>query len=235
MPQPQQSDLGRWLDPRMLATPLFCLAADRYPEFLGSKEDPDGWDPETLALEIRDDCGIAPPKGAIDKVFAAKAVVCTDRFHSELKPFIDICNVLSGSPYNPGVFDPADAAECAWGVTEAMVLYPLDEGNRPETYSREIVAYVAHVLKEEGISKPPGILRDLGIPDNDSAADGWEDDPTTFGAIWEMQNDKTKDIEETVGRRLALMRDQLRSLQLHNGSAEKLISAISKFLAHFGL
>ncbi len=199
---------------------------------LGDAEEPDGWGAETLASEIAADCGLAPPRVNIDKIFAAKAIVKTDRFHNELKPFVDLCNVLGGSPYNPTVFDPADALECAWGLAEAMVLSPLEDN---EKYSPEIVGYIEQALKTEGISKPPGLFRDLGLKDDDSVADEWRNDPETYTAIWAAQRKKSSDIEHAVGVRLALMRDQFRFITFHHGSSERFVEVLSKFLAHYGL
>ncbi len=226
----RQMDMRFWINPQMLATPLFCLAVDRYPDLLEEE-----WDPETLRMEIQDDCGAAPPQLTIDKVYAALSIVKTDRFYTHLPSFINLCNVLGGSIFDPTVFDPADALECAWGVTEAMVLYPLDEDSRTERYSPEIVGYIEQALKAEGISKPPGILRELGIKDDDVAANGWRDDPAVFEAVWSAQNEKADDIETAVGQRLRMMRDQLATLPLQRGSTKNLVDALSRFLSHYGM
>jgi hypothetical protein len=85
------------------------------------------WSPETIRLETEEDFGVKWSNRNFDRLMAGVVLVTTDRFYKDLPDFIALCNCLSGSAASPGVFDPADAAECAWGITEALLLGPPDD------------------------------------------------------------------------------------------------------------
>src|SRR5690606_21189804 len=81
------------------------------------------WSPETIAMELEDDYNIRIPQLNRDKLFMAISLVTSDDFFCRLRRFIDACNVLSGSELS-SAFDYADAMECAWGMTEALLIQP---------------------------------------------------------------------------------------------------------------
>jgi hypothetical protein len=108
--------------------------------------------------QVRDDFDVALPRANLDRLQAAIAVVTTDRFFQSVDRFIEVANVLAGSAARPGVFDPADAVECAWAVAESFLLHPPD-ADEPEPFSDDVRAYVGQVLRSEGFLKPPAILR----------------------------------------------------------------------------
>ncbi len=179
------------------------------------------WSPETIRLETEQDFSIQWPQSNFDRLMAGCALVKTDNFYKNLPDFIELCGILSGAPAHPGVFAPADAAECAWGVTETLLLSPPDEA---EPFSDEIRAYIGKVVEMEGIISPPDILK-IGILSGDyriRVHNDFSDDPELYGAIWGTEQDKTDDINDLVKGRLTLLIQQLSSLQLTNGDTSKI-------------
>src|SRR4051812_29132260 len=109
-------------DPESYATTLLVLLVDRFGTEALS------WAPETIRTEMASEYGVALPPACFDRLMAAVTVITTDYFYKSLTRFIDLCNVLSfGGTFDPSVFDPADPYECAWGISEALLLSPPEE------------------------------------------------------------------------------------------------------------
>jgi hypothetical protein len=85
------------------------------------------WDPATIAMEIEEDFHVELPQQSMDKLMVAIQLLTTDRFFKSLPDFINFCNILDGDTYNPDMWDPADAEEVAWGITEALLISPPDD------------------------------------------------------------------------------------------------------------
>ena len=199
-------------DPNAFATTLLATIIDRYTNEVLS------WSPVTVRMETEDDFNFTWPQANFDRLMVAFMLVKTDDFYKNLPDFIEMCNVLSGSPATPAVFDPADALECAWGITEALLLAP-PEPDDEEPFAEEIRAYIGEALKEEGIITPPDILQ-IGIVRDglkNTVHSNFSDDPTLFCAIWEVQAEKTEEINAIVKERLTGLVDQLSKLRLKNG------------------
>lgn len=218
-----------WLDANSFATTLLTLFIDTY----GTEAF--DWDPKTIESEIESDYGIKLPRSIFDRLMAAISIVATDGFFQSLPDFINLCNVLSGDSFDPTVFDPADAGECAWAMTEALMLSPPDD-NEEEPFNQEIVDYISEVLKSEGILTPPDILK-VGLRKDykeivEKVRYDFSDDPEMFQAIFETEKGKTEDINDLVKARLAALVQQLEKLPLANGdasgAAKKLMSALPK-------
>lgn len=218
-----------WSDTTYLATPLFVLWLDQY--VVGEEEDEQQevmrWDPETILLELQDDFKVTVPQPVLDKIFTAREIFTSDRFFSVTADFIDFCNVLSGTgTFDPTVWDPADAAECAWGITEALLLDPPDDGAEV-IFSDEIVGYVAQVVEAEGIVRPPDVLQIGNLDDRSGKVrEAWSDDPTMFGAIWDKDSAKTDDINRMIRERLRLLVEQLEGLPLMHGETDKIVQKL---------
>lgn len=137
--------------PDTFGTILLVLCVDTWPECLGDKDDPTRgpWHPATFRAELEQHFGAKVPPGNIDKLMAAVTIVTTDLFFTNVRSFIPLANVLAGDEFDPRVWEPADVVECAWGITEALLLDPPDNDN-PEPFSDEIRYYIGAVLKEEG-------------------------------------------------------------------------------------
>lgn len=210
-------------DPDAFGTTLLTLVFDRYgPEALS-------WTPATIRMELREDFGAEIPPWNLDRLMVAANIATGNDFFRRVTRFIPFCNVLSGSPLIPGVFDPADASECAWGITEAMLIHPPEE---EEPFSEEIRAYIGKVLDEEGIYTPPDVLK-IAIRDTPSGLPDFSalgNDATLFGAAFTIQEAKTKAIEEMLRRNLSELLGQISSLPLLRGRTERLALTLSEGL-----
>jgi len=228
-----------WVSPDSFASSLLLLFVDEY----GNEEPVDdhevtpclNWDPETIVSEIEDDLQIQLPRYSIDKLMTAVCLARPDKsadFYQSLPDFIVFCNILSGDTFDPRLPDPADAAECAWGINEALVLAPPNQSDE-NPFAPEIVAYIGKVLDDEGIIQPPGVLR-LGLvggqDKSGEVGSVFADDPEMYGAIWKVQKAKSEDIEEIVHSRLRSLFAQIGSLPLQNGSAAHLAQRMSAII-----
>lgn len=204
-------------DPEAYATVLLVILLDKYgTEALT-------WSPETIQLELHDDFNVILPTVNRDKLLMAINLVVTDDFYQRLPRFIQACNVLSGSEFRPEVFDPADAAECAWGMTEAMLISPPD-GDEP--FNDDIRYYIGAVLDQEAIRTPPDLLN-IGIRNTNTGMVDWSDmsdDPTMFSAEFQQQNDKSQEIQAMLKENLQELMEQLGKLPLENGSTDNIVN-----------
>jgi hypothetical protein len=213
-----------WTDPGSFATTLLTLFVDTY----GTEAFK--WLPETRLVEIQDDFHVALPQANFDRLETAIQIVTGEDFYKSLPDFVHFCNVLSGSSFDPTQWDPADAAEIAWGVTEAMILSPPDED---EPFTEEIRSYIGYMLDEEGIIQPPDLLR-LALRGSDPAATvqgDFSDDPEMFSMIYHFEQGKTDDINTLVRKNLQALSQQLQKLPLRSGNAEEAVQRLTRAVA----
>jgi hypothetical protein len=211
-------------DAETTATALLVIAADRLGLELLE------WDPETVLMEVEQSFGVKLPPGNFNKLMAAIELLVSDSFYTSLPDFIRICNILYNGTFDPRAFDPADAGEIAWGLTEAILLWPPTE--HPEKpFADKILQYIGHSVHDEGIMIPPDALR-LGLPGDEELWDqvqaNFSDDPEMFAAIYAVEKDKTDGINKLVKDKLRLLLTQLEPLTLQNGNTEQ---AVKKMLA----
>jgi hypothetical protein len=190
------------------------------------------WHPSTILLEIRDDFGVELPRANFDRLMAGIHLVTSDAFYKSPPTFVEICNVLSGGLYDPATWDPADALECAWGITEAMLLAPPDDDD-DEPFSQEIRAYIGAALDHEGILDPPDVLR-IAIRDggNNQAAQVSSRfaDPEVRAAITRTEAAKVGEINDRIKSNLRMLVAQLEALQLAHGDARALAGRLAHTL-----
>jgi hypothetical protein len=204
-----------WTSRETFASVLLTLFLDRFG--MEALE----WDPATIALEIEEEFNVALPRLSFDKLMVAIQLLTTDRFFKNLPDFIQFCNVLDGDPYHPETFDPADAEEVAWGITEAMLISPPDDKDS-EPFTNEIRAYIGKVLDREGIINAPDILRiALRQARVSPSIDDFSDDPEMFSAIYAVEAGKTAEINDTIKTKTQILSAQLAALQLNNGSTQQ--------------
>lgn len=204
-----------WTSRETFASVLLTLFLDRFG--MEALE----WDPATISLEIEEEFDVELPQTSLDKLMVAVHILTTDRFFKSLPDFIQFCNVLDGDTYYPASFDPADAEEVAWGITEALLIAPPDE-NDPEPFTNEIRAYIGKVLDGEGIINAPDILR-IALRDariSPSVGD-FSDDPEMFSAIYDVEAGKTSEINQTIKTKTQILSAQLAALQLQNGNTKQ--------------
>jgi len=186
------------------------------------------WDPGTIALEIEEEFNVDLSQSTLDRLMAAIQILTTDSFYKSLPDFITTCNILDGDEYRPDTFDPADAEEVAWGITEAMLIGPPEE-NDPEPFSEEIRGYIGAVLDKEGIINPPDILRiALRAARVSPTIEDFSDDPEMFNAVYDLESGKTEDINTTIIEKTQLLAAQLTALHLKNGSAKHVAEMLMK-------
>jgi hypothetical protein len=205
-------------------------------EYFDPKDSPGencySWHPGTILLEIRDDFGVELPQGNFDRLMAGIHLLTSDSFYKNGATFVEICNVLSGGLYNPATWDPADALECAWGITEAMLLSPPDDDDE-EPFSREIRAYIGAALDQEGILDPPDVLRIAirGAGHNSAAQVSSQfDDPETRQAITQTEAAKVREINDHIKSNLRMLVGQLGALHLTHGDARSLAGRLARTL-----
>lgn len=211
-----------WTSKETFASVLLTLFLDRFgTEALQ-------WDPTTITLEIEEEFGVDLSQLSLDKLFVAIQIMTTDKFYKSLPDFISFCNVLSGDTYRPDMWDPADAEEVAWGVTEGLLLYP-PEDDDPEPFTDEIRSYIGAMLDREGLINPPDILRiALRQARVSPAIEDFSDDPTMFNAVYDLEEGKREDIEQTVRMRTKLMAAQFRALKLKTGAVDQVVKMLDE-------
>ena len=182
------------------------------------------WTAETLKMELEQDFHVTLQRNVLDRLMAGILLVTSDAFFKDAKVFVDLCNVLSGAELDPTTFDPADAEEIAWGISEALLLNPPDED---EPFTIEIRKYIGYVLNEEGISSPPDVLRIALRKDaGNRVLSEYGSDPELWDAIRSTESAKADAINQTVRMNLQALQSQLSRLQLENGSVENLLQRL---------
>lgn len=220
-------------DPDAYATTMLVLAVDTFgDECLHDPKDPDRgpWHPETFRSMLEEEYGCPVAQGNLDRLMAAVTVVTTDLFFQNADRFIQLANVLSGSEFDPRVWDKADAAECAWAITEALILSPPDHDDH-EPFSADVRHYLAAVLKDEGYMTPPDVLKiAIGGDLSSLVRSDLADDPETFQSVYSAQKAKTEEIEQVIRDNLTALAAQLEALPLKTGSAEEFLGRVEQTL-----
>jgi len=227
---PQQTPLQKhrereaWATPHQYATTMLVLFVDTYgTEGLA-------WDNRTIKMEIEDDFDVELPQGNFDRLMVAKSLLTTDDFYHSLPDFIQWCNILSGDTYDPRVWDPADAGECAWGITEALLI---DQPEDDNPFQQEVVAYVGAMLDAEGIITPPDVLQ-IAANMRGRQAEGlgdFSDDPDMFSAVYDFETGKTEAINAYVKQSLITLSKQLDTLPLQTGSTKNVVQQMLRTLS----
>lgn len=188
------------------------------------------WTPEAIKLQVEEDFGLKLPKDNFDKLMAAIIIVTTDVFWKDVAKFVQIANILAGDDFQPDEFEPADSFECAWGVTEAMLLWPPDEPEDVQTsFSEDIRGYVATVLQDEGYVRAPAVLR-LVVGDFDlggGISEAYGDDPEISSAVWKTQETKSAELEQVIQGMIRALYDQLAALPLRAEAKQALSEQLS--------
>ena len=214
-----------FVSPEAFATTLVTLFVDMY----GTEGFQ--WDPETIRMELEEDLHMKVPQANFDRLMAAINLMSSDDFFKSLPDFISYCNILSGDTYDPRNWDPADAAEIAWSMTEALLIQPPDDEDE-NPFSEDIVAYIGQVLNQEGIINPPDILK-VAVRDNDPArmvAGDYSDDPEMFNSIYDFEAGKSEEINQLVKANLQRLAQQLTALPLRAGNPENAVQQMLQSL-----
>lgn len=216
-----------WHDQESFATTLLVLFAETYgTEGLT-------WSPDTIAIALEHDLGLRVPRHNFDRLMAAIDIVTRNGFYTSTEDFIRLCVVLSGGALDMDTWEPADVAECAWGLTEGLILWPPDE-HEDNPFSPEITGYLGFILQSEGFVTPPDIMRIASGMDADTygrAVDNFSDDPEMFAGIWASAESRTDEIDKAILENLRRLAGQLDALPLQvgetNGVVRKMLAGLA--------
>ncbi len=212
--------------PETFATPLVALCVDTYGTECFE------WQPETLVLEINDDFRVTLPGTSLDRLLTGINLITSDSFYKSLPDFVTFCNIMSGDTYDPRTWDPADAAEIAWGITEGLLLSPPEDDDE-NPFTEEIVAYIGAAIDRAGMIHPPDVLK-IAVRDQDPASfvqGEFSDDPMMFEAVYKLEGSKTEEINRLVRENLQRLAQQLDSLPLRTGTTSGVVKTM---LQQFG-
>lgn len=185
------------------------------------------WDIDIFAIEIPAATGAHLSEDAKDKLAAAMFLLGRDDFYHDVDVFVNICNVLSGSGSTWTDFDPADAFEVAWGINEAMLIYP--PTNPEDPFSEEIKGYIRRVTESEGFSHPPDVLK-LGYTGHqrpDPLA-SLADNPVAYEAFAKNKYQETQDFLADLEQRWAALIQQIMQLPIRNGTLKNFLAELKK-------
>ena len=199
------------------ATVLFTVLLDMY------GMDAVTWTPDTIQQEVLDDFALELPRGNLDKLMCAIAIVTSDDFFKRLPVFMQFCNVLSGNDFQPEVVQPPDAVECGWGIVEGLLLSPPEED---EPFTEEIRCYLGKALQEEGIDDPPDVLAIAIMEPADYSGMTLTDDQQFSNEFQDRQQHR-QDVAETIKEETMTLLKQLAELPLQNGRTHDLVERLS--------
>jgi hypothetical protein len=195
--------------PDTFATTLLTIIIDRY----GSEclE----WDPLVLALEMQRDFGVAPDTATLDRIQTGATLLTTNMFFQNLESYMHMCNALNLQSIDKNNLTPADVDDCAWGVTEAMLL--LGKDFKEMQWNPNVALYTGTMLQQEGILRPPSVLG-FAIYPNQPLEEGVDEtkDPILFQTAWSVQDDRKREIEERLQERIQVLFKQLKELPLRS-------------------
>lgn len=186
------------------------------------------WTPATIRHMLEREFGVPISHVNFDRFMAGIAVLTTDSFFKNLPSFIKLVNVIAFDSAAFDEFNPAEPDEMAWAISEVMLLDPPEED---EPFCDDIRRYIGLTLKEEGFVNAPDILRiAIGTKTMNEVLTNYSDDPELSSAIYQNQNDKTKDIENLIMSSLVLLGKQLKELPLRNGDVSAIVKRVEEMV-----
>jgi hypothetical protein len=208
-------------DEEQLATPLALLVLDLYG--LEALE----WDPETLQMQLRDDYKVQISGTTLSRIYAAFAVITTDAFYHDVSRFIQLSRVFAGNDFDVDVFSPAYLDEIMVALIEVFLLDPPE---KPYPFHEEISGYVAESMKSLGVMRPVFLLREFFENPVEYAPTEREDDEEMFAAVYQVQQDREKELLQIAKDHVTLLISQLTRLPLSNGSTQTTLKNLEKLV-----
>lgn len=200
-------------DPETLTSTVILFLVDRY------TADVLTWDPETIALEVRDDFRTDINPGVLDKNAVGQLLLTTNLFHASLPDFINFCNVMNNETGLKYSWSPADSYEMTWAVAEEQLLV-----NEKEEFAADIQAYITTILRDEGVLSPPDSLAFIST---DSLAGSQiakiSEDPVLYQASYEEAIATSDSLQKYLDIQFAKLKEQLSRLPLKNGDLSKIL------------
>ena len=216
---PFASDLKRkevadwWSNPNTFGTSLLALAIDEF------STDVMSWEPQTIRMEVQDTYRITLRQANVDKLMAMITALSTNLFYVSVEAFTHIANALNDSEADFYTWDPVDADEAAWAITEVALS---DAPKRTEVFtnrfSSDVRRYIGVIVTDDGISSPPDVLSMAEIDKSvQLAADvTFADDPSMFAGFYKLSQQKANDVTQYVKKRTAALIEQMQRLPLQN-------------------
>ena len=197
------------------ATVLLAILLDNYgTEFFD-------WEPETLAMQVKDDFGATLPEINENKIWALVAALTTNQFYLYWEIFSETCRTLNNETPDFANFSPVDPEDIAWGVTEVLLNDPPDKEAGTEEFSHEIASYAGITLYENGIWQPPKFLDFADVKDMTVNLDtAFTDDPDLFSASQLSQTQRGEELTQYVKAKLDLLKQQLLMVPLAKRSVD---------------
>ena len=200
-------------DPETLTSTVILFLVDRY------TADVLTWDPETIALEVRDDFRTDINPAVLDKIAVGQLLLTTNLFHASLPDFINFCNVMNNETGLKYSWSPADSYEMTWAVAEEQLLV-----NEKEEFAADIQAYITTILRDEGVLSPPDSLAFIST---DSLAGSQiakiSEDPVLYQASYEEAIATSDSLQKYLDIQFAKLKEQLSRLPLKNGDLSKIL------------
>jgi hypothetical protein len=181
-------------------------------------------------MELHDDFGVELSNDNLDRLFTGLSLLTSNSFFVSPPDFCRACIVMSShAPMRDEMATP-DTKELAWGITEGMLIAAPDE---KDPFCPEILGLIGDTVNDEGILNPPDTLR-IGTRDKslvDNVQYSYSDDPEMFSSIYQLEAEKTADINWFVKDRSTKLFQELLLLPLQHGKrevAERILASLSK-------
>lgn len=165
------------------------------------------WSPETIELQLKEDLSVEMPAPQWDQMQALIAVLTSDLFYQDVEVFDRTVSALVLSPTH-GEHEIPAVEDVVWTVTETSLADPGHAGK----FSLNIALYCGVVLQDEGFMKPPSVL---GFAKLSGQIAGNGNNVDEYQAAYQARDAELDEVNQWVGRRVAMMIDHLAELGIH--------------------
>lgn len=198
------------------ATTLLAVLLDEY------STDIFDWEPEALALQLKDDFHTHLTDVNSDKIWALIVAITTNQFFTNPEIFLNTCKALSHDEADFAMFRPVTPEEMAWGVTEVLLNNPPDKNLGNDGFSEEVASMVGMLLTQQGVMQPPKMLQFAIYGTQNPVEDiqtMFADDESMFAAAMTNQKEQSSSVDDHVKYLMGVLKDQLHSLPLSTNKA----------------
>ena len=218
-----------WSNRETFTTSLLILWLDSYVvnEDVSVQRERLQWSATTIQREIEADFDVRLPDACLHRLMSGILLMTTNFFFLDSSIFMHVCNVLSDPDFDQDIYDIADVDECAWGITEALLINP--PGNDEQVvFGQSVIDYVGGLLEDEGIAYPPDVLQVGNLPDSIQAnIQSWQGSEH-FQAISDVQQRRSEAITATVKTKLKALLEEVSQLPLRHGKVDSVVEMIRR-------